>query len=577
MYRRHKYAAAGLWRVSLMPPPSYPLTCAQCPGRHFARKESRQQHYRSAPGHPFCEICDLYLESQGALDIHNSTRHLQFSCNKCKTAFLTQASLEDHYRGKPSVIHPNCHRCGKGFFDRKVLEEHVQAAHPTVRCCGQILYKEDLAVHYKDSARHPSCVLCLVGFEDDAAYDAHGAAEHPEHRCTACRRQFISQCELQNHFKVSPAHPKCERCNVGLFDDEAFLEHEVTVHTATQTFPRLAPPINRLAIEGPPGLPPPGQPTLPLPGPVASEKWQMTQNAVVPFAVPPPSIASTPFVGPAKPAWAESKAPFPSKTWGSETSSGSTERASSSASRVFPVGAVVQNQHLISSANQVPDSQSKAAFDVAGRRGHFQATPYPPRPGSLTKIHENGTWMNRQIPESTAIPNVRSPVDKTISPQSSTSSFLSSSYGELSDASSGVFSGARLFPCISFFTEYFSSTFRQRREPSGVVRKEHLEWDDCRNPCTDWDVCRNPCTDLTLHDVQPHPTHPAHSRDMRSYFLQRLHYKEGRSSPCMPEVRQDSAHSRNFPIASRRLNRSVAALASLIAVPAGGPPYIISE
>ncbi|KAJ7721357.1 hypothetical protein DFH07DRAFT_760449 [Mycena maculata] len=155
---------------------------------------------------------------------HNAAKHPQFACTKCHTAFLTQASLEDHYRGKPSAIHPKCSRCGKGFYSQSSLTEHHQTAHPTVICCGQKVYEEDLPKHYNQSERHPSCTVCDMAFEDDAAYNAHGATEHPDQRCSSCRRQFATTDELKKHFEVSPNHPTCGKCNLGFFDDTSFLE-----------------------------------------------------------------------------------------------------------------------------------------------------------------------------------------------------------------------------------------------------------------------------------------------------------------------------------------------------------------
>ncbi|KAJ7731140.1 hypothetical protein DFH07DRAFT_755893, partial [Mycena maculata] len=163
---------------------------------------------------------------QHGVTVHRS----EYECAKCKSGFLTQTALEDHYRGKPSVVHPNCDRCGKGFLDQEHLVKHHDEAHPTTSCCGQKLYVDDLAEHYKGSANHPSCIVCGEGFLDDGTYDLHGAAEHPDSRCTDCKRQFSSIEDLMIHFAASPSHPKCSTCKLGFQNEDQFAYVGVRPH-----------------------------------------------------------------------------------------------------------------------------------------------------------------------------------------------------------------------------------------------------------------------------------------------------------------------------------------------------------
>ncbi|KAJ7629944.1 hypothetical protein DFH06DRAFT_933012, partial [Mycena polygramma] len=174
---------------------------------------------------------------------HNVTQHKaahgEFPCTTCNIAFLTHASLEDHYLGKASTIHPKCSRCGKGFFNAtEVIEarpsaellphdlslQHFKTVHPKILCpkpCGQETFKEDLENHYRESTHHPTCLICLANLKDDTAYNEHSATEHPESHCTTCQRQFTSKNELINHFVASAAHPKCHQCTLGFTDDDA--------------------------------------------------------------------------------------------------------------------------------------------------------------------------------------------------------------------------------------------------------------------------------------------------------------------------------------------------------------------
>ncbi|KAF7364043.1 hypothetical protein MSAN_01063000 [Mycena sanguinolenta] len=303
--------------------------CRQCPSREFNTRIGLHQHYRQAAQHPFCVRCDKYCNTQEGLDAHNAIEHPPFECTICRQIFQTQSSLEDHYRGKAATIHPNCSRCGKGFFDARALDEaspsprllrwilmylqHFKEAHPLEQCpCGRKIFVEDLPHHYTESVHHPTCLPCVTGFKDDAAYNAHGVVKHADSRCNHCVRQFRSPKELQEHFATSDFHPKCLKCGkVGFRDDASLNEHLAEAHVlAPPVEVALAPPFrDLLAIEAPPvagrhprmSLPPPGEEangswtskvgrhpisrkSLPPPGKEANAIWTSTKNRVVPTA-----------------------------------------------------------------------------------------------------------------------------------------------------------------------------------------------------------------------------------------------------------------------------------------------------
>ncbi|KAJ7723383.1 hypothetical protein B0H16DRAFT_1334147, partial [Mycena metata] len=156
---------------------------------------------------------------------HNAAVHPPFKCTVtgCKgKTFLTQSSLDDHYRGKPA--HPNCDRCGKGFLNKRVLDDHVSTDHPKTKCCGRTIFDDELQEHYRESTHHPKCDTCGIGFKDDEAYNTHAAEVHADLHCTKCRRQFATRVDLEQHFKTSSVHPECAQCGVGFLNDAAFNE-----------------------------------------------------------------------------------------------------------------------------------------------------------------------------------------------------------------------------------------------------------------------------------------------------------------------------------------------------------------
>jgi hypothetical protein len=52
-------------------------------------------------------------------------------------------------------------------------------------------------------------------------FTQHLSTEHPELQCVACRRHFETAEDVQAHFTISPAHPKCNDCGRGFRDDDA--------------------------------------------------------------------------------------------------------------------------------------------------------------------------------------------------------------------------------------------------------------------------------------------------------------------------------------------------------------------
>ncbi|KAJ6630260.1 hypothetical protein B0H10DRAFT_1939042 [Mycena sp. CBHHK59/15] len=205
------------------------IRCRQCPTREFGTKTALSQHYRMAPGHCVCVDCDRYFSDEETYIVHRVTAHPQFECTTCNCKFVTQSSLEDHYKGK--AIHPNCPRCGKGFKEQKDVNKHYKATHPRTLCpCGGSFYIEDLAAHYLGSPDHRSCVSCNVGFKDDTAYDEHATFQHPERQCAGCGRHFSSREELKLHLSHPLDHPSCSVCASGLKDDAAYDAHAIVEH-----------------------------------------------------------------------------------------------------------------------------------------------------------------------------------------------------------------------------------------------------------------------------------------------------------------------------------------------------------
>ncbi|KAF8919989.1 hypothetical protein CPB85DRAFT_1276316 [Mucidula mucida] len=160
-----------------------------------------------------------------ALDAHNNAKHPPtHHCHTCARAFREESYLNEHYRGSPA--HPNCHVCGKGFKTDALCAVHIEEQHPKMDCALKEcritdVYEHQLREHYALSAVHPTCKVlnCDKGF-----FNAHLDSAHAEQTCVTCRKIFESVDTLEEHWRVSPLHTVCSRCEKGFDTLEAHME-----------------------------------------------------------------------------------------------------------------------------------------------------------------------------------------------------------------------------------------------------------------------------------------------------------------------------------------------------------------
>ncbi|KAI0731745.1 hypothetical protein C8Q72DRAFT_198548 [Fomitopsis betulina] len=203
------------------------------------------------------------------------------ACDVCDVAFVSEALLRAHF--SISTRHASCSRCGMGFRDVNTLSKHIASVHlsfagnapsstattpkqlvkpmsaqpvktapavpvtstsapsisaarvqglvdPSIRCtlCDKMCF--DLEQHYKYSAQHPKCDLCGAGCATADDVVKHKQAGHPLVWCELCKQQFQASSDLRDHYTDSPSHPKCTSCKVGFPDAEACQSHMADVH-----------------------------------------------------------------------------------------------------------------------------------------------------------------------------------------------------------------------------------------------------------------------------------------------------------------------------------------------------------
>lgn len=88
------------------------------------KHEKKPRNYRL-----LCYICGIGIKSKGTLKDHLlvHTREKPYNCEKCDKRYRTKAALSGHIaRAHLDVRNHICSICGRGFYDRVILENHTR-------------------------------------------------------------------------------------------------------------------------------------------------------------------------------------------------------------------------------------------------------------------------------------------------------------------------------------------------------------------------------------------------------------------------------------------------------------------
>ncbi|KAF5390045.1 hypothetical protein D9757_003894 [Collybiopsis confluens] len=209
-----------------------------------------------------CSVCQRFFDSQESLRSHlrNSSK-LHYVCTKCDFIYGDDQALKEHMK-RHAIVHsreddlssnypptPTSNTTGRRSAHSSRSKRSSQSSHSTPTgghslafdspllycqpCHKKFQTEVDLQEHFRGSPAHPKCGTCPKGFLNQDMCDNHRREAHP-HPCQSCGVAFSQRKDLMKHFKLSPNHPSCRACEVSFVNDGEYDKHCREEHANTR-------------------------------------------------------------------------------------------------------------------------------------------------------------------------------------------------------------------------------------------------------------------------------------------------------------------------------------------------------
>lgn len=180
-----------------------------------------------------CEVCSKVVASVKYLREHMTLQHLgdaPYRCDKrgCGKKFIDWSLMQKHRRKHEGKFDFKCEYCGKGYVQRKTLNQHLRGSH-------QISKEEIEAMNKTNNI----CIECDKTFNTTEKLYEHRALQHgtgEKYICDMCAKIFVSRVKLISHQKYhrDEKKNKCKICPSLFTEDKGLKTHLRRVHKLTE-------------------------------------------------------------------------------------------------------------------------------------------------------------------------------------------------------------------------------------------------------------------------------------------------------------------------------------------------------
>lgn len=172
--------------------------------------------------HPQCPCGHKNVPAEGLINhVESSPWAALYFCGICRCVCRSESVLILHKQ----KVHKTAFTAAPSQQSQASLSPH------SCRICDRGYSTVNaLEQHYRDTPVHPKCTRCNIGFKDNAAIQAHVISTHRPITCNFCNGIQVYGEDVARHYKISTNHPSCTTCDIGFENKQTFDEHNNTTH-----------------------------------------------------------------------------------------------------------------------------------------------------------------------------------------------------------------------------------------------------------------------------------------------------------------------------------------------------------
>ncbi|KZC09926.1 Zinc finger protein 26, partial [Dufourea novaeangliae] len=201
-------------------------TCPFCDKqfKDVAKLEGHVRYMHRNPNKMYkCDMCTTSWYSQKALETHKVIHRpdYYFKCNICQVKYKREQSLRRHnlrLHSESSAMFI-CEHCGRKFFMKNDLAQHIKWSHPLTlqicRFCGKAVK------HLKGHEWRHERRKIQTGYE---------------HSCHLCPKKFRHMCSLDKHLRTHEADFTCDECGEEFPGSKQLVRHKRMKHSSFKGF-----------------------------------------------------------------------------------------------------------------------------------------------------------------------------------------------------------------------------------------------------------------------------------------------------------------------------------------------------